>query len=159
MTEENKTLITRFYEALNRKDYTTMQQMYADNASFSDSVFVNLNSKEVRAMWEMLLTSAKDLTVVVSDIKATDDTGECKWEAFYTFTATGRKVHNIIFANFVFSHGKIVKHTDRFDLYRWSKMAFGFSGLLLGFTGFFQNKVRMTALSRLHKFMEKKSVS
>jgi ketosteroid isomerase-like protein len=159
MAEENEKLIMRFYDAFNRKDYRTMQEMYADTACFSDSVFVNLNSKQVRGMWEMLLTSATDLKVVVSNIRATADTGECRWDAFYTFSATGKKVHNIIFANFVFRDGKIVKHTDQFDLYRWSRMAFGLTGLLLGFTSFFQNKVRKTALTRLQKFIEKKSLS
>jgi ketosteroid isomerase-like protein len=158
MNEQNQKLIASFYDAFNRKDYKMMQQMYADNASFSDPVFTNLDSKGVRAMWEMLLTASKDLRVVVSDIKATDRSGECKWEAFYTFTATGNKVRNIIFAQLVFdNNGKIVMHTDRFDLYRWSRMAFGITGVLMGWTSFFQNKVRATAMTRLQKFIDKKS--
>jgi hypothetical protein len=129
--------------------------MYADNATFYDPVFANLDSAGVKAMWEMLLTASKDLELRVSNITANDTEGSCTWEAFYTFSATGRKVHNIIQAHFIFSNGKIIQHTDRFDLYRWSRMAFGISGFLLGWTPFFKRKIQATAGGKLKKFMSK----
>lgn len=151
----NKETIHRFYDAFNKRDFKTMQSMYADNATFYDPVFKNLDSAGVKAMWEMLLTASKDLEVKVSSINANESEGSCTWEAFYTFTTTGRKVHNIIHARFNFSDGKIVKHVDQFDLYRWSRMAFGVTGVLLGWTPFLQSKIQATAGGRLKKFMSK----
>jgi ketosteroid isomerase-like protein len=149
----NETLITNFYSAFQRGDYATMQNSYHGNAEFSDPVFQNLDSKQVTAMWQMLLTSAKDLKVSFSDARADDTTGSCHWEAWYTFSRTGRPVHNIIEARFKFKDGKIIQHKDTFDMWRWSRQALGTSGLLLGWSPIVQNKVRATAGKSLQKFM------
>jgi hypothetical protein len=149
----NEHLIHQFYSAFQNKDYRTMQDSYHPNAEFSDPVFQNLSANEVKAMWQMLITSATDLQVLSSDVLADDRNGKCQWQAWYTFTATGNKVHNIINATFVFKEGKIVKHYDHFNFWRWSKMALGRPGKLLGWTPFIKNKVSRAARKRLEKFM------
>src|SRR5687768_16976259 len=136
----NEQLISNFYTAFQKGDFRTMQQSYRDDATFSDPVFVGLSATEVRAMWEMLITSATDLKIEFSEVKADENTGSCLWQARYTFTMTGKPVHNIIRAKFEFKDGKIQKHTDHFDFWRWSKMALGASGLLLGWTPLIKGK-------------------
>lgn len=131
-----------------------MQACYADDATFSDSAFVDLNADQVRAMWKMLLLGGKDLQVVFRDVQADDQKGSAYWEATYTFSATGRKVLNKIQANFEFENGKIKKHRDRFDFYAWARQAFGTTGLLLGWTSYFQGKVQAKAKGNLEKFMQ-----
>ena len=135
-----------------------MQASYHPEAKFSDPVFQNLSSHEVQAMWEMLLTSSKDLAVSFKDVKAEGSQGSARWEAHYTFTLTGKKVHNIIDASFVLKDGKILSHHDSFDLWRWSRMAFGISGVVLGWSPFMQNKIRQKARRRLTEFMKKKNL-
>jgi len=130
-----------------------MQECYHPQASFSDPVFHTLKSHEVKAMWEMLITAGKDLKVSFSDIKANDTSGTCRWEAWYTFSRTGRKVHNIIDASFEFQDGKILKHQDAFDFWRWSRQALGLTGFLLGWTSAIQEKISETAHKSLQKFM------
>jgi len=149
----NEKLIRQFYTAFQNKDYVTMQELYHTKASFSDPVFQNLKSQEVKAMWEMLITSGKDLKVTFSNITATETTGTCHWDAWYTFSRTGRKVHNSIDASFEFQDGKIVRHQDAFDFWRWSRQALGLSGLLLGWTPVIRNKVSDLARKSLRKFM------
>jgi ketosteroid isomerase-like protein len=149
-------LITHFYEAFKQRDYQTMQQYYHEEARFSDPVFQNLNAQEVRKMWEMLLTSAKDLRIEFRDVQFDGEAGSCHWEAWYTFTATGRKVHNKIDAEFQFKDGKMYRHSDHFDFWRWSRMALGPTGVLLGWSPIVLNKVRKTARGRLERFMSKK---
>jgi hypothetical protein len=151
----NRHLIETFYSAFQEKDYKTMQQCYNDGATFSDPAFQNLNAAEVKAMWQMLLLSGSDLKIEFRDIKANDKTGSCHWEAWYTFSRTGRKVHNIIDAEFEFKEGKIFRHRDHFNFWRWSKQALGVSGLLLGWSSFLENKVRATAKGRLRSYMAK----
>ena len=56
-------------------------------------------------------------------------------------------------AEFLFRDGKIWAHTDTFNFHRWAGQALGFTGLLLGWTSFFQKKVQDTAMSNLRKFM------
>jgi ketosteroid isomerase-like protein len=147
------TLIREFYAAFARKDFAAMQGMYHDEASFSDPVFPDMNSIEVRAMWQMLITSGKDLKVTCGDVKTDGTKGSCHWEAWYTFSRTGRPVHNRIDATFEFKEGKILRHTDRFDFWNWSRQALGLPGLLLGWTPVIRDKVRGTARDSLKKFM------
>ncbi|TNE65978.1 MAG: nuclear transport factor 2 family protein [Bacteroidetes bacterium] len=150
----NEKLLTSFYEALQNRDHVTMQACYADQASFSDPVFTCLNAAEVRAMWEMLLTRGKDLALTFRNIRADDRSGSAECTATYTFTATGRKVTNHIRSEFELADGKILRQRDSFDFHRWARQALGLSGLLLGWTGFFQNKVRAGAMKSLKQFMQ-----
>ena len=144
----NEDLIRKFYTAFQQRDFLTMQSCYHPDATFSDPVFQNLNSKEVKAMWQMLLTSSKDLRVEFSNITS----NSCHWEAWYSFSRTGRQVHNIIDATMEFKDGLIYKHKDHFDFWRWSRQALGLPGLVLGWTPMISNKVRTTARERLDKF-------
>ncbi|WEK19153.1 MAG: nuclear transport factor 2 family protein [Candidatus Pedobacter colombiensis] len=146
-------LIHHFYTSFQRKDVQAMQDCYADNASFSDPVFTNLNTLEVRSMWAMLLKNGKDMRLEFKNI-STDETGtHAEWDAWYTFSATGNRVHNHICASFIIENGKIIKHTDHFSFYKWAKQALGFTGLLLGWTSFIKNKIRAKARKNLEAFM------
>jgi hypothetical protein len=74
------------------------------------------------------------------------------WDAHYTFSATGRAVHNAIDAQFTLRDGLIVRHVDRFDFWRWSRQALGVPGWLLGWTPLLKAKVRAQAAKGLAAF-------
>jgi hypothetical protein len=130
-----------------------MVACYAPDVTFSDPVFPALTGDEARGMWRMLCERGKDLRLEFNAIQADDRTGSAHWEAWYTFSASGRKVHNVIEASFTFSNGLIASHVDRFDFYRWSRQALGPAGMLLGWTPLLQNKVRKTAARSLASFL------
>ncbi|HXS35298.1 MAG TPA: nuclear transport factor 2 family protein [Flavipsychrobacter sp.] len=153
--ENNEQLIHTFYISFQNKDYKGMQACYNDEATFSDPVFKDLDSKQVKAMWQMLITRAKDMTLIFSDVKADDKTGSCRWVANYMFSATGRKVKNEIVASFEFKDGKIIKHRDNFNFYKWASQALGTTGKLLGWTNFLHKKVSKNAMKNLEVFMSK----
>ncbi|QOI98770.1 MAG: nuclear transport factor 2 family protein [Flammeovirgaceae bacterium] len=156
----NEQLICNFYTSFNNLDAEGMQACYHDDIRFSDPAFPHLRGKEAGAMWAMLVEALKknpaDWKLEVSNIRANETTGSCRWEAHYTFSLTGRKVHNIIDAHFQFKDGKISNHTDTFDFYRWSRMAFGLTGILLGWAPFFRKKVQATTRKRLSAFLQSK---
>jgi hypothetical protein len=154
MNNINEQIIIEFYTSFQDKNYAGMQKCYHQDATFSDPVFQNLSSSEVKAMWEMLLRGAQDLEITFQDVKADAKTGHCHWEAKYTFSVTGRKVHNIITASFEFRDSKIFRHVDDFNFWRWSIMALGPKGLLLGWTPFVRQKVRGSARKRLDSFLK-----
>jgi len=104
-------------------------------------------------MWRMLCELGTDLRIVSSGIEADDATGRAHWEADYTFSATGRKVHNVIDATFRFKDGKIVEHVDSFPFYRWTRMALGPMGVLLGWTPLVQGQVRKQARKQLDRYL------
>lgn len=148
-------LITRFYTAFQQLDGEAMAACYHPEVRFSDPVFPDLQGPRAGAMWRMLCGAASDLEITFSDVQADDESGSAHWEPIYTFGATGRKVHNVIDASFKFQDGKIIEHTDRFDLWRWTRMALGPTGIFLGWTPMVQNKIRGQAGGGLEKFIEK----
>jgi SnoaL-like domain len=151
----NAQLIQSFYTNFQNLDPDGMKKCYHPSIQFSDPVFPSLSGKEPGAMWTMLvgnLKKSKDgWRCEVSNIEANDTDGSCRWEAHYTFSGTGRKVHNIIDAKFRFGDGLITKHDDTFDFYRWARMAFGVKGVLLGWAPFFKKKVQATVKGLLAK--------
>ena len=131
-----------------------MKACYHDDVLFNDAAFANPKGKQAKAMWHMLCENARDFSLEFDQVKANDTIGSCHWEARYKFSKTGRSVHNKIDASFEFKDGLIYRHIDTFDFWRWSRMALGTPGILLGWSGFLQNKVRSTAMHGLKKFME-----
>ncbi len=145
----NTALIERFYAAFARRDATAMVSCYHPEVTFSDPVFPSLDARGVAAMWAMLCKRGKDLEIAVSGIVADASAGRAHWVAKYTFSATGRKVTNRIDAAFDFRDGSIVRHVDRFSLWRWSAMALGAKGLLLGWLPPVQAAIRAQAATAL----------
>src|SRR4051812_38959261 len=149
MAHPNDELIERFYAAFNARDGDAMAACYAPGARFSDPVFTDLQGDEPGAMWRMLTGRAEDLSVELAEHEAGDEHGSARWLADYTFSATGRKVHNDVRAEFRFRDGLIAEHRDAFSFFAWSRQALGPAGLALGWTPLLQRKVRGQALAGL----------
>jgi ketosteroid isomerase-like protein len=150
----NKEVITDFYNAFACGDFQTMQQHYHDDIIFEDPAFGQLKGMEAKKMWQMLVErSGGKINVQFSDVKAGQHSGSAHWEAQYIFRQTGRKVHNRIDASFEFKDGKIYRHSDHFNLWKWSRQALGFSGFLIGFTGVFRNKLQQQTRKLLKQYM------
>ena len=157
----NTALLERFYAAFGALDGQAMQACYTPDARFSDPVFTLQGREQVGGMWRMLCdaTRAKGRDVwklEAGAISADAATGRAHWEAHYRFSATGRLVHNIIEAQFVFEGGLIAQHNDHFDFWRWSRQALGVPGTLLGWSPFLRNQVRAKAAANLAAFLAKR---
>lgn len=149
---QNEQLLQTFYSAFQEKDSKTMVTCYHEDIVFSDPVFQNLKGEKAGRMWTMLCKQGKDLKLEFKDISANDKAGSAHWEATYTFSKTGRVVHNIIDAEFEFKDGKIIRHTDSFDLRKWCTMALGPVGMMFGWASPLQNKIRNTAMGNLDRY-------
>jgi ketosteroid isomerase-like protein len=152
---KNEQAIRDFYESFNRHDAEGMVKHYAKDVRFSDPVFTDLRGDEARAMWRMLTKRAPDLRVEFRDVSADDTTGRAHWDAYYTFSRTGRPVVNRIDATFRFEDGKIVEHKDVFDLWAWTRMALGPVGTLLGWSPMLRIPMRKGVKKELAKYMAK----
>lgn len=148
----NARLIEKFYTAFARADAATMAGCYASNAQFSDPVFPNLSGEEIGDMWRMLTSRAQNFSLVFDGIVADEKYGKAHWIATYTFSQTGRTVINDIHARFVFDEGKIVRHTDHFQLWRWARQALGMKGMLLGWASPVQRAIQKQAAKGLSAF-------
>jgi len=151
--ENHNAVISKFYTAFRDHDAKAMSECYHPEIEFSDPVFVKLRGKDASKMWIMLIERSKGkLHINFSDVQSDENLGSAKWIATYLFSKTNRNVINNVKAKFEFKDGLIIKHTDDFDLWKWSRMAFGFKGLLLGWTNLMQNKIRETAKNSLSQF-------
>ncbi|MEO8740783.1 MAG: nuclear transport factor 2 family protein [Casimicrobiaceae bacterium] len=151
----NVALIERFYAAFAGRDASGMIACYHPQVTFSDPVFPALDARGVAAMWRMLCERGKDLAIVASDIAADEATGRAHWVAGYTFSGTGRHVTNRIDAAFEFREGRIARHVDRFSLWRWSAMALGAKGVLLGWLPPVRAAIRAQAANALAAYAAK----
>lgn len=148
-------LIRDFYAAFAKRDAAGMAVCYHPDISFSDPAFLMLRGKEATGMWTMLCGRGKDLEITLGDVYADAEGGRAHWEAKYTFSQTGRFVHNKIDAVFAFRDGKIIRHVDRFDFWKWSGQALGRFGTLLGWFGPVKALVRKKAARSLQEYMDK----
>ncbi len=151
----NAQLIQQFYTCFQARDAAGMRDCYHPDIVFSDPVFGRLHGPEAGAMWQMLCSHADDLVLTVSRIQADANMGSAHWEADYTYGKARRPVHNVIDAAFVFRDGLILQHTDTFDVWKWSRMALGPVGLLLGWTPMLQTSIRKSARQGLDAFIHK----
>lgn len=155
--QTNEQLIHRFYSAFQKLDHKTMMDCYSEDPIFNDAVFGVLEGTEVAAMWEMLCTNARNFSLEFSNIQLLDEEyATCNWTARYTFSKTGRRVVNRIKAHMRIQEGKIIEHTDEFDIWKWSRQALGLPGILLGWSGYMKGKIRANARKNLEKFMARK---
>lgn len=152
----NADLIQRLYESFQRRDAAGMCACYHAEAEFSDPVFSSLKGPQVTAMWTMLIERARSVEISFDSVTADEHAGRAHWEARYPFSKTGRQVHNVIEARFAFRDGRIVRHIDSFDLWRWAGMALGMKGRLLGWLPAVQGAIRREAMDNLERYMAKR---
>ncbi len=155
MTNSNQKLIQQFYEAFSRRDSQTMADCYHIDAVFNDPVFQNLKGVQIGDMWKMLCLQGKSLEIEFHNVEADDRSGKAEWIARYQFGKPPRPVRNQISATFKFKDGKIIEHTDQFDFWKWSRMALGPLGLLMGWHSVVQANIRSQAMKNLTNFTSK----
>lgn len=154
----NAELIANFYEAFAKGDAEAMVNYYHKDIQFTDPAFGDLQGENAKNMWRMLIGRNKgNIHITYSDITANEKEGSANWRAEYVFSQTNRKVINVISAKFEFLDGKIIKHTDSFDLYKWTKQALGVKGYLLGWTAFMRKQIQQQSGKLLKKYTEKNS--
>ncbi len=158
VTHPNADLVASFYKAFQIRDAVAMTACYAPTVQFRDVVFA-LEGWRARAMWRMLCERGKDLRLEFGAVEADDVSGSAHWEAWYTFSTTGRPVHNVVTASFRFADGRICVHEDRFAFYRWASQALGPTGRLFGWAPPFQAAVRRRSAAALEAYIEKRGIT
>ena len=153
---DSLSLVNSFYDSFQRKDAKGMIRCYTDDVVFEDPAFGELKGDEAKAMWRMLINKGGDSLQVNYKVISYDlNTVTVHWEAKYPFGPNKRQIHNQITAHILVKDGKIIKHTDQFDLWRWARQAFGVPGILLGWTPMMKAKIQTSTKSLLQKYIEK----
>lgn len=138
---EHLKLINKFYTSFSLLKADEMNECYHPEIHFLDPAFGNLHNEDVSKMWKMLIERSKGkLDISYKDVWADSEYGGAKWTAKYKFGS--RQVVNVVQARFRFSEGKIIEHSDHFDVWKWGRQAIGPIAYLIGWTGFFQKRLR-----------------
>lgn len=154
---EVKKIAEQFYTAFAKGDVEAMISYYDDQIEFEDPAFGKLKGDEVKKMWKMLIERSKgNLKVDFKVNETTENTARVNWEARYPISKTGRHIHNKITTELTFANGKIIKHTDHFNLWKWAHQAIGWKGLIFGWTPAVQSKIRKLSRALLDSYQEKK---
>jgi len=149
-------IIEEFYKAFAAGDPEAMVNCYHPNIQFQDPAFGLLQGEDAKNMWRMLIERSKgEIKIKYSNLQVNEKTGTAQWEADYVFRQTGRPVNNKISAHFEFSDGKIIKHSDEFNLWRWSRQALGVKGILLGWSGFMRRKIQEQTRGLLESYKKR----
>ncbi len=160
---QNIQLIRDFYSAFQQLDWETMATCYHADAVFSDPIFDSLDARATADMWRMLCAGAEAFELEFDRLWADDTHGSASWQAKYLYTAgkgaSTRQVNNKVFAEFQFADGKIIRHSDHFNLWRWSAQALGAPGVFLGWSGWFRRKLQHRAARALAAFRRRLSDS
>jgi len=149
-------LIAKFYKCFAAHDPEGMVCCYHSEIEFYDPAFGLLKGDQVNNMWRMLIARSRgELMISFSNIKADSMNGSAEWKAEYFFSKTRRRIINVVSASFEFRDGKIIKHIDHFNMYKWTQQALGWKGYLLGWTSFMQNKIKQQANGLLKEYSPK----
>jgi len=150
----NRELIEKFYTAFMHSNSEEMTSCYHKDVVFKDPAFGELKGERAFKMWEMLMPKgSKGAEISFTNIESIKDRGTATWVAKYHYGEKQRKVTNVVNASFKFKDGKIIEHTDNFNVWKWSSQALGIAGMLFGWTSFMKKKIQKTTNGRLDTYM------
>ena len=146
MSHPNGELLQRLFTSLNQHDHQTMADCYHADATFRDIAFDLRGSKLIHAMWHMI--SKTDIRASFDLIEVDDRVGHVNLIDDYTFSSTGRPVHNVIDSHFRLRDGLIIEHQDSCDARIWAAMALG------GVSGFLAGRVRLLRSFKARRLLQ-----
>ncbi|MCY2688258.1 nuclear transport factor 2 family protein [Salinimicrobium sp. TH3] len=156
MQHPNEKIILEFFQAFQKGNAKAMNACYHKNVVFYDPVFGHIKGDRVRAMWYMLLEkSGGELNISFSEIQANDYNGSARWTASYYYGPSRRRVVNEVVGTFYIQNGKILQHTNHFDLWNWSRQALGFKGFLMGWTKSMKLEIQQESSKMLSRYIHK----
>jgi ketosteroid isomerase-like protein len=120
----NATVPHRLFTALNNDDHATMAVCYHPEATFHDIAFHLQRRPRIHGMWHMICERS-NVKATFEIVRADDREGCVNLVDDYTFSDTGKPVHNVIESRFRFKDNLIVEHTDFCDPRAWATMALG----------------------------------
>lgn len=115
-------VVTRFYEAFEKKDVGAMEQLYAPNVRFRDAIFEFGDRAGATKMWRNLFKTDPHAKLKFTVDSADGQTVKGHWVADYH--VNGRPVHNEVSTTMKVVDGKITEHTDDFSWKKWAPQAF-----------------------------------
>lgn len=113
-------VVTRFYQAFERRDTATLRTLYAPDVKFKDAIFSYPDRAGTMRMWEKILADPNTrIRFTLDSVDGSQVKGN--WVADYK--VGGRPVHNEVSTTMTVKDGLITQHTDDFSWNKWAPQA------------------------------------
>jgi ketosteroid isomerase-like protein len=148
----------RLFSALTRRDPAGIVACYDRSGSFSSPIAGDIRRQDLEAFWRSVFKRTRDneLTFAIMDAGLTHARVEgC---ASYVLLASGRNVSCPFVSMLHVRDGLVRRHVDFFDAWAWAQMAFGASGLVLGWSNTWRRR-RCSPLPHYHALRQKQGVN
>lgn len=122
VSASSRDVVTKFYEAFEKKDVGAMEQLYAPNVKFKDAIFAFGDRGGTTKMWKNLFKTDPNAKLKFTLDSADGQNVKGRWVADYH--VNGRPVHNEVSTTMKVVDGKITEHTDDFSWKKWAPQAF-----------------------------------
>lgn len=134
--KNNKEVSVQFFDLIKNNDIKGMYNIYKPNVVYSNSIYKDLNIKEITLMILQLLQISNEHSVEYEFISSNEKESKIHWYLTYKLNANkGKKNENKeyrleIFTKFQIENNKIIKQEDIFDLDEFFKLVYGKKAVL-----------------------------
>lgn len=154
----NREVVSMFYTAYQRHDYSGMHAYLDPRVEFGDLAFESITGAEVRAMWRWFCepTETRKDPVQVPGFEVLRTEGDRVYAEYWVrySPVAGKVVNYVIRSEFTVRDGKIVRQIDEpvISNLEFARMATGFPACLLALTPAFKPAIRKKMRTKLEKF-------
>jgi hypothetical protein len=147
--------IETYFDAFSKGDYRTMRSLCDPKITFNDPVYTSLQGKSVFALHHFMAERRICPTITIRSISEKGNRVKVKWTNEYEYATYKTHISIDVRSIFHFEHTSIISQTDQYNLWKWSKMALGFTGTYLGWTPMFRSTLRRSSQQSLATFIQK----
>lgn len=124
----------RLFSALRRRDAADVAACYDKDAVFSSPFIGDVRGAEVEALWRAIFAATRDSTLSYTIVDLGLTTARVEGMATFSLVTSGRSVTSRFDSALYIRDQRVVCHDDTFDAWAWACMAFGPTGLILGWS-------------------------
>lgn len=124
----------RLFSALRHRRAADAAACYDEDALFTSPFIGEVRGPEVEALWRAIFASTRDSTLSYTIVDIGLTTARVEGVATFSLTSSGRSVTGRFNSALSIRDTRVVWHDDTLDAWAWACMAFGPSGLMLGWS-------------------------
>jgi uncharacterized protein len=122
------------FAALRSRNAAAAGAFYDKDAVFSSPVIGDVRGADVRTLWQAIFAATRDNTLSFTIVDLGLTSARVEGLATYSLVASGRPVISEFSSVLHIRDLRVLFHDETFDAWAWARMAFGPTGLMLGWS-------------------------
>jgi len=148
ITDPPAVLLLKFFKAVQTQDVKAIGECYHNDIEYYEPAYGKMTGPRALGYWSFFFSQVKEMQCEYDGLKINGDKGTLHIEEWYTWSATGHAVHNLVDCEFDFKDGKIFRHIDNYNLNAWAFQSLG--AKYLGWT----KKTREQEVEKFEDFLK-----